>query len=72
MYNFYMRKIAERLKFLRAEQNLTYENLSSQIGITVSTLFNWENGLVDIPSDKLIILSKFYKVSSDYLLGLED
>lgn len=67
-----MRKIAERLKFLRAEQNLTYENLSSQIGITVSTLFNWENGLVDIPSDKLIILSKFYKVSSDYLLGLED
>lgn len=31
-----------------------------------------ENGITEITADRLIRLSEFYKVSTDYLLGLTD
>lgn len=62
----------ERLKELRTEQNLSYDKLSKLTGINSTSLFNWENGLSDVTGDKLIVLAQFFKVSADYLLGLDD
>ena len=66
------RKFAERLKELREELNLSFEKLSKLTGLSSSALCNWENGINDITSDNLIVLAKFFKVTTDYLLGLED
>ena len=66
------RKFAERLKELREEQNLSFEKLSKLTGLSSSALCNWENSINDITSDNLIVLAKFFKVTTDYLLGLED
>ncbi len=66
------RKFANRLKELRAEANLSFDKLSKLVGISSSALCNWENNVCDISSDNLVALAKFFCVSTDYLLGLED
>ena len=52
-----MEKFAERLKELRQELNLSTR---------------WELAKSDITLEYLIRLSKLFKVSLDYLAGLED
>ena len=66
------RILGDRLKELRKEQNLSFEKLGKLTGLDKSSLCNWENCKYDISSDDLVVLAKFYKVSTDYLLGLED
>ena len=66
------RKLCERLKELRNEQGLSFKKLEDLCGLSSSALCAWENGVNDISSDNLVILAKFFKVSTDYLLGLED
>ncbi len=46
--------------------------LSKIIGISDSSLGRWERNEGDITGDNLIILAKFFGVTTDYLLGLED
>ncbi len=65
-------KLASRLKFLRKKHGLSLKKLSQLVGIKFSTLKSYEYGVRDITSDKLIILAKFFGVSTDYLLGLKD
>jgi len=67
-----MRIFAEKLKELRLEKELSMFKLSKEIGVGAATICNWENGKSDIKSEQLIILAKFFKVTTDYLLGLED
>lgn len=72
-YNTIMeRKFAQKLKELRTEANLSLEKLGKLVGISSSALCNWENNISDISSDNLIALAKFFGVTTDYLLGLED
>ncbi len=67
-----MRKFGERLKELREERGLTQVQLSKLTGISNTSISRWEHGQADVFGDWLIILSKFFGVSADYLLGLED
>ena len=67
-----MRKFAERLKELRSEKSLSIQALSKATDIGVASICRWENGQADIKSDQLITLSRFFDVTADYLLGLED
>ena len=71
-YTMYMRKFGECLKYLRTEKQLSIDQLSKQVGLGAATISRWENGLCDIKSDQLIILAKYFDVSTDYLLGLEE
>lgn len=66
------RIFGERLKELRLEQECSIYNLSQKTGISTATISRWENGIQDITGDNLIILAKYFKVSTDFLLGLED
>lgn len=66
------RIFAERLKELRTEKNLSFKALSKEVGISSAALCRWENEKADIASDYLLILCKYFKVSADYLIGLED
>ena len=66
------RKFAERLKELRTEKKLSMKELSVKTGLSTTAICQWENNTTDISSDNLIILSDFFGVTTDYLLGRED
>lgn len=61
-----------RLRELRTERKLSMKQLSQKIDTTDATISNWENGVNEPKISYLIRLAKFFNVSSDYLLGLED
>ena len=67
-----MNKFCEKLKELRIEKNLSIDALSKETGISSSSICRWELCQADIKATQLIILAKFFKVSTDYLLGLDD
>lgn len=62
--------VAERIKSLREQQRLTQAELAKRLGITRSGVNAWEMG-ISVPSTQYIVeLADIFKVSSDYLLGL--
>ena len=67
-----MNKFSERLKELRLEKSLTQVELSKKTGISQAGIAKWETGDRSPSIDCLIALAKFFKVSIDYLVGLED
>ncbi len=72
-YNiFAMEKFRERLKELRLEKGLTQKQLAENIGSVQSAVYYWENGQRIPNALSIIAIAKFFGVSADYLLGLED
>lgn len=65
-------KTSEILKNLRLEKGLTQKELGKKLNIGQSTVNGYEKGLNAPVADILIAYSKFFNVSTDYLLGLED
>ena len=62
--------IADRIKVLREQQNLTQADLAKQLGITRSSVNAWEMG-ISVPSTQYLMeLAAIFQVSTDYLLGL--
>ena len=67
-----MVKIADRIKALRKNMEMSQEDLGKKLGITRSAVNAWEMG-TSVPSTPMLIeLTNIFRVSSDYLLGLED
>ena len=67
-----MKVFAERLKDLRTEKGLSIKALSEVTQIGVASICRWENGKADVKGSQLVVLAKFFDVTVDYLLGLED
>lgn len=67
-----MDKFAERLKELRQEKGLSIQELAKEVQISSSSLCRWENCQADAKGTHLIILAKYFGVTIDYLMGLED
>ncbi len=66
-YNIYM-----KLKELREENCVSQKEIAEFLNIKQNTYSQYETGRRQLPIDTLIKLSKFYKVSTDYILELED
>lgn len=67
-----MKIFAERLKELRTEEGLTIVDLAKAIGVSNIAISRWER-LQRIPNIEVLYkLARFFKVSADYLIGLED
>ena len=71
-YTINMRKFAERMKELRTEKGLSISALSKELKIGGASICRWENNQSDIKGDQLVIIAKFFGVTTDYLLGLEE
>ena len=67
-----MKIFAERLKELRLGNGLSIEDLSKEIGVGHSSISRWENSQARIIAEQLVIIARFFGLSTDYLLGLED
>lgn len=59
-----------RIKKLRIDHNLNQEELAQILEVNRSTYTGWELGTNTIPLRKLFKLSNYYKVSIDYITGL--
>ncbi len=67
-----MKQCYERLKDLREDNDLKQKEVANILNTTQQVYSRYENGLNEIPIHHLITLSNFYKVSTDYILGLTD
>ena len=65
-------KMYERIRALREDKDLSQSDIAKMLNISQSTYSRYENGNLDIPTEILISLSKYYDVSVDYILGLKD
>ena len=50
---------------------MSQAQLAKILNISQSTYSRYESGVLDVPSEVLIALSRVYKVSVDYILGLK-
>ncbi|MDE6274951.1 MAG: helix-turn-helix domain-containing protein [Clostridia bacterium] len=58
------------LKRLRIDAGKTQKQLSRDISIGQATISQWESGASKPTADALIALSKYYGVSTDFILGI--
>ena len=65
-------KMYERIRALREDKDLSQSDIAKMLNISQSTYSRYENGNLDIPTEILISLSKYYDVSVDDILGLKD
>ena len=61
-----------RIRDLREDNNLTQEEVAKHLHIKQNTYSQYENEKRQLPIDVLIKLAKFYKVTTDYILELEN
>ncbi len=61
-----------RIKDLREDYDLTQKQIADYLHIKQNTYCQYETGRRQIPIEMLIALAKYYKVSTDYILGLTD
>lgn len=61
-----------RIRDLREDHDLTQSQLANILNCSQQVYSNYELGQRDIPTDILIKLSRYYKVSVDYILELTD
>ncbi|MBQ6877356.1 MAG: helix-turn-helix transcriptional regulator [Oscillospiraceae bacterium] len=62
----------KRIRDLREDRDFSQKQLAEMLNISQPTYSRYESGFLDIPSEILISLSKIYKVTTDYILGLSD
>jgi len=62
----------QRIRDLREDRDLSQTDVARLINVSQSTYSRYESGYLDIPSEVLIALARFYNVSTDYILGLKD
>lgn len=62
----------ERIKELRLERGLTQTELAKELGVTQKNISKYELELLDLNTQMICKLCKFFSVSADYLLGLSD
>ena len=69
--------IGQRIRFVRLFRGMKQEELAEKIGLGGgengrTRISQYENGKREIPINILVQICKYFKVSSDYILGLTD
>lgn len=62
----------EKLNYLITTSGKTQNAICKDIGIPRQQLSKWKTGYIEPNLDNLMLLAKYFDVSTDYLLGLED
>lgn len=64
--------LSQRLKELRTERKITQKQLAIILGTNNSSVCDWECGRTEPSVEYIISICRYFEVSADYLLGLED
>ncbi len=62
----------KNLKQLRKHKGISQKQLAKIIGVSIQTVFNWENGFFEPNISDLIKLADVFNVTIDYLVGRSD
>lgn len=65
-------QIKEILKTLRADAGISQKQLADALGVGQATVCQWEKGTSKPTCEAIIALSAYYKVSADFILGIND
>ncbi len=60
------------LRELREEKGLTQLQLAEELHFSLSIVNKWENGKKNPSVETIKILAKFFNVTTDYLLGMDN
>ena len=63
---------AERIKQLRKKKGVSQAELAEQIGVKTNTVSTWERGTRKPDFEALNLLSNYFEVSFEYILGSSD
>lgn len=61
-----------RLLSLRTEKGIPQAKIAQLLGVSTTQAGDMERGKSGTTLERLVLLSEFYQVSTDYLLGLKD
>ncbi len=61
-----------RLKDLREDHDLTQTELAGLLNVKQNSYSQYESGVRQLPLDSLVLLARYYRTSTDYILGLTD
>ena len=65
--------MAQRIKELRKEKDLTLEQVAAIVGVGKSTVRKWETGMIaNMKRDKIASLAKALGTTPEYLMGWEE
>lgn len=64
--------LVKRLKELREEKDLTQKELAKQLNLHSVTYLHYEKSQREPPLSVLVDMAKYFDVSTNYLLGLDD
>ena len=62
----------QRIYELRKQKQLNQKQLGEAVGLSHKAISNIESGTRGTTIDKLVLLARFFHVSTDYLLGITD
>ena len=65
-YMYYVKRIRD----LREDNDKTQQEIADILGTSQTMYARYERGANELPVRHLIALCKYYKVSADYILGL--
>lgn len=65
-------KFKSILQELRIDKNLSQVQLANKLEVSKGIISLWENGLREPSMNSLISIAKFFGVSIDYLVGIND
>ena len=60
------------LRELREEKGLTQVQLAKELHFSLSIVNKWENGKKNPSVEAIKILARFFNVTTDYLLGMDN
>ena len=62
----------DKIKILRHSHNLSQVQLAEHLKVTKQTVSNWENNNILPSIEMLVNIAKYFSVSTDYLLELDN
>lgn len=65
-------KYTKRIRDLREDHDMTQEQIAKILGTSQTMYARYERGANEMPLHHLLTLCRFYRVTSDYILGITD
>lgn len=64
----FIKRFNELIKYSKKTQ----KEISKNLGVSKQKFSRWKTGFTEPNFDELILIAKYFEVSTDYILGLED
>ena len=61
--------IADKIKYLRKENNMTQEDLANKLNVSRQTISKWETNVAIPDADNIVAISKLFNITTDELLN---